>query len=390
MKLDNLFKLAEYFENKLQGLDPSIVLEEHDDTDHVSYMAYNNLKNIINDASELLSLLNDKDDLPQWANEALALAKANVNKALSYVRSEKLVINSSDLTKIAQGKYDHIDFKPPQSVADAASRGLELRKKNKGKGGLSTQQAKKEGVGSGVARAVSLKNRKNLSPSTVRRMKAFFDRHEQSKKIDKGKTYSTDKGYIAWCLRGDSMVLLEDGTSMSIKDLVDNKIDKKVVSYNEITKKFESKRIIGWSKTPSSINEFYILGKDKTDRLGISKKTFLAATAEHPFYVEGKWIKAADMDNQKLSLVDYAIEDYSPSNRYIIYNQKVSKFGKADIFYNSYAATKQYKWKYNLEIEDNHNFIANGILVHNCLWGGDPGKSWANKIVKQMDAADKK
>lgn len=100
------------------------------------------------------------------------------------------------------GKYDHIDFKPPKSVADAATRGLELRKKNKGKGGLSGSQAKKEGVGSGVQRAVNLKNRNVLSPSTVRRMKAFFDRHEKNKKADKGTPLAEDKGYIAWLLWG--------------------------------------------------------------------------------------------------------------------------------------------------------------------------------------------
>lgn len=100
------------------------------------------------------------------------------------------------------GKYDHIDFKPPKSVADAAARGLELRKKNKGKGGLSSSQAKKEGVGSGVQRAVNLKNRNTMSPSTVRRMKAFFSRHEKNKKADKGKSLSEDKGYIAWLLWG--------------------------------------------------------------------------------------------------------------------------------------------------------------------------------------------
>ena len=109
---------------------------------------------------------------------------------------------SNDLVKLAAGKYDHIDFKPSESVARAAARGLELRKKNKGRGGLSVQQAHKAGIGSGVARAVSLKNRKTLSPQTVRRMKAFFDRHEKSRKIDPGKTHATDKGYIAWCLWG--------------------------------------------------------------------------------------------------------------------------------------------------------------------------------------------
>ena len=101
-------------------------------------------------------------------------------------------------------KYDHISFKPPQGVADAAARGLELRSKASpsNKGGLSTSQAKEEGVGSGVQRAVNLKNGDNLSPDTVRRMNSFFHRHEKSKDIDAGKTPATDKGYQAWLLWG--------------------------------------------------------------------------------------------------------------------------------------------------------------------------------------------
>ena len=102
------------------------------------------------------------------------------------------------------GKYDHIDFKPPKSVADAAAQGLALRQKAKKshKGGLSTSQAKKEGVGSGVQRAVNLKNRNTLSPATVRRMLRFFMRHEKSSKIDPGKTPATDKGFQAFKLWG--------------------------------------------------------------------------------------------------------------------------------------------------------------------------------------------
>ena len=80
-------------------------------------------------------------------------------------------------------KYDHIDFMPPKSVATEAERGLEYRRKAGGKGGLSPSQAAKEGIGSGVQRAVNLKNRHRMSPKTVRRMKAFFDRHEKNKSI---------------------------------------------------------------------------------------------------------------------------------------------------------------------------------------------------------------
>lgn len=122
-------------------------------------------------------------------------------KEMAAKKQETTAAQEASLTKTA-GKYDHIDFKPPKSVADAAARGLDLRKKNKGKGGLNTQQAKREGVGSGVQRAVNLKNRNTLSPSTVRRMKAFFDRHRKNKGASGGKPLSQDKGYIAWLIWG--------------------------------------------------------------------------------------------------------------------------------------------------------------------------------------------
>lgn len=99
-------------------------------------------------------------------------------------------------------KYDHIDFKPPESVAKAAERGLEYRRRAGGKGGLSTSQAKSEGIGSGVQRASDLKHRENLSPSTVKRMKAFFDRHQKNKSVEKGKHPWEDRGYVAHLLWG--------------------------------------------------------------------------------------------------------------------------------------------------------------------------------------------
>lgn len=99
-------------------------------------------------------------------------------------------------------KYEHINFVPPTSVAKAAEKGLEYRQKAGDEGGLSTSEAKKEGVGSGVQRAVNLKNRDELSPNTVKRMKAFFDRHQKNKKIEKGKEPWEDKGRVSWLLWG--------------------------------------------------------------------------------------------------------------------------------------------------------------------------------------------
>ena len=87
-------------------------------------------------------------------------------------------------------------FAPPKAVQAAARRGLELRKKHK-KGGLSSKEAGKQGIGSGVVRASNLANGKKVSEATLRRMVAFFSRHEKNKSGGED-----DAGYIAWQLWG--------------------------------------------------------------------------------------------------------------------------------------------------------------------------------------------
>ncbi len=89
---------------------------------------------------------------------------------------------------IELGKYDGIDFTPPQGARDAAKRALDVRE------GKPASQKGMTPVG--IARARDLMNGVNLSPDTVRRMKAFFDRHEVDKK---GATWDEQgKGWQAW------------------------------------------------------------------------------------------------------------------------------------------------------------------------------------------------
>ena len=127
--------------------------------------------------------------------------------------------------------YKHINFIPPASVAKEAEKGLKFRELAGGKGGLDVSQAKKEGIGSGGQRAVNLKNRNKLSPRTIKRMKAFFDRHEKNKAIDPKfkNTPWKDRGYVAWLLWGG-----DPGYSWSKKiieqmESADKKVSAKIV-----------------------------------------------------------------------------------------------------------------------------------------------------------------
>ena len=63
-------------------------------------------------------------------------------------------------------RYSHINFTPPKTVSSNADLGLRLRKKT-GKGGLTTKQAGDLKIGSGVARATSLKNRSKISQEVI-------------------------------------------------------------------------------------------------------------------------------------------------------------------------------------------------------------------------------
>lgn len=97
-------------------------------------------------------------------------------------------------------------FVPPQNVASEAAKGLKYRDKASPsqKGGLTPAQASKHGIGSGVQRAVNLKNRDRISFKVIKQMFAFFSRHKKNKAINpkfKNEPWK-DKGYVAWLLWG--------------------------------------------------------------------------------------------------------------------------------------------------------------------------------------------
>jgi hypothetical protein len=85
-------------------------------------------------------------------------------------------------------KYAHIDFKPPKGAVEAAGRALRRR--------ADKPPSQRGMTHVGLARARDLANGRNMSPATVRRMLAYFTRHE----IDKqGSTWDDyGPGRQAW------------------------------------------------------------------------------------------------------------------------------------------------------------------------------------------------
>jgi len=81
-----------------------------------------------------------------------------------------------------------IDTRPPQTVADNARRALEVRARK--------PESQRGMTAVGLARARDLQNRVALSEDTIRRMLAYFERHQSDKQ---GETWDDQgKGWQAW------------------------------------------------------------------------------------------------------------------------------------------------------------------------------------------------
>ncbi len=99
-----------------------------------------------------------------------------------------------DVLRAFQRDAEALGFKPPPEVARIAKRGLALRREY-GRGGTLI----------GARRASQLANRSVLSVETVRRMKAYFDRHEKdldAPAAKRGHPGYPSAGLIAWYLWG--------------------------------------------------------------------------------------------------------------------------------------------------------------------------------------------
>ena len=83
-------------------------------------------------------------------------------------------------------------WRPPEDVARAARRGLELRAEQ--------PPSNRAGTAVGIARARDLANRRPVHISVIQRMVSYFARHEVDKQ---GEGWGRDsKGYQAWLLWG--------------------------------------------------------------------------------------------------------------------------------------------------------------------------------------------
>jgi hypothetical protein len=168
--------------------------------------------------------------------------------------------NTQKLVKYALAvpkKYSHIDFYPPKSVQENAKRSLQIRNE---------KPASQRGMTPvGIARARDLGNGRPMSPDTIKRMVAYFTRHEVDKQ---GETWSDfGKGRQAWLGWGG-----DDGYTWAKKILRQmEKADEENISLSENPIKYKgiNKDRIVLGEASDSGDAKFIIGKPfKTLALG--------------------------------------------------------------------------------------------------------------------------
>jgi hypothetical protein len=135
--------------------------------------------------------------------------------------------------KNKQETLSGIGFNPPKSVQQEAERGLEWRREF-GRGGTEI----------GVARARDLSNGRSVSLDTVKRMKAYFDRHQVDKNAEGfrlGEEGYPSAGRIAWALWGGDVgyhwaktIVAKNGEGMGYVESNDSAINANEIPKEEV------------------------------------------------------------------------------------------------------------------------------------------------------------
>ena len=161
------------------------------------------------DASLIRSLLEDRGDY--ISKHRMSSTKALVKRGLNPLDKTPSGKDSGEGDKDdSRGQYQGIDFSVPSAVAQAARKGLELRKLNEKRKALPSGDPDRLGASEslggteiGVARAVQLSTNEKVTPQSARRIAAYFGRHTGDKGAEGfGNDKQPSAGYVAWLLWG--------------------------------------------------------------------------------------------------------------------------------------------------------------------------------------------
>ncbi len=155
------------------------------------------------------------------------------------------------------------------------------------------------------------------------------------------------------CLPGKSKILLPDGSYESIEQIFYDDSIFCIMSYNTELGIYESKSIVRKIQQPFNDRfcRVYYLDQIKEKVRGIT------CTPNHKIFTKNRgYVPAEELVQGDLIKIDY------PNLRYSSFSSELYMPITRVVFNRGRIA----KYKYNLEIEGNHNYFADDVLVSNC------------------------
>ena len=152
------------------------------------------------------------------------------------------------------------------------------------------------------------------------------------------------------CLTGCSRVLLSDGSSMLLRDMVRERHPGPVVTVNERTGELESKRVTGWIKRGPRAWDDWV-------RIRCAGKGELRATVDHKVLTERGWVRAGKLVPRDRVLSP--LPTLSRAQESVLYGtllgdgsislQRGAKARAPYVSFSHCAAQREYaRWKYEL------------------------------------------
>jgi hypothetical protein len=149
------------------------------------------------------------------------------------------------------------------------------------------------------------------------------------------------KVFTYFCVASKSMVTLANGDRLPINIIVDDRLPVSVRSWDAETGLFVNKKVVGWSKSPS-------INKHDWVSLHARQGASLVMTRGH--------------EVQRFNGGKVSVSDLDPSDRLIICREEAvaSAWSRSNVWNDSDT-----DWRYDITVEETHNYVANGIVVGN-------------------------
>lgn len=155
------------------------------------------------------------------------------------------------------------------------------------------------------------------------------------------------------CFHPETKILLPNNKYLPIRKIVDDSSIDAVMSFDEERNRLVEKKIVRKIKTPIRGRAVY----DITIRASNGVERVVTCTDNHKFWTSNRgFVQAKDLTNA--DALKLLIDD--------TLRLKTRVFSHTATVINVRRRKHSPKFVYNLEIEDTHNYFANGALVSNC------------------------